>query len=101
VHDFIELGQSKINGDEIKLALKATFTTLVPLPKNVTNFILTLMSKLAQNDVFFICIYIFQWFLLLKWSVVNLSYQYQTSMDINLQCWHHVWQMIKENELVL
>jgi hypothetical protein len=49
-----------INGDEIKLALKATFTTLIPLPKNVINFILTLMSKLAQNEVFFISIYFCQ-----------------------------------------
>ncbi len=60
MHDFIELGQSKINGDEIKLALKATFKTLIPLPKNVTNFILTFMSKLVQNEVFFISIHFCQ-----------------------------------------
>lgn len=66
MHDFIELGQSKINGDEIKLALKATFSTLIPLPKNV--IILTLMSKLAQNEIFFKSIYFCQWFLLLKWE---------------------------------
>lgn len=60
MHDFIELGQSRINGDEIKLALTTTFTTFKPLPKNVTNFILTLMSKLTQNEVFFIFIYFCQ-----------------------------------------
>jgi hypothetical protein len=60
MHDFIELGQSKINGDEIKLALKATFTTLIPLPNNVTNFILTFMSKVAHNEVFSKSIYFCQ-----------------------------------------
>ncbi len=86
MHDFIELRQSRINGDEIKLALKTTFTTLIPLPKNVTNSILTLMSNLAQNKVFSYLYIFFNDFFFKNGSVVNSPYQYQNSMDINLQC---------------
>ncbi len=50
VHDLIELGKNRVNGDEAKPVLKAAFTTLMTLPKDVvTDSVSALVSRLAQE----------------------------------------------------